>query len=109
MPDAVVVIGGNRILAAGRRTEVAVPASATVIDVSGATILPGFINAHVHGGYDEANLKAWAQAGVTAVRDLGVAPWDDAFVRRDAFRRDPVNARLVAAGPLVTVPGAGAA
>jgi imidazolonepropionase-like amidohydrolase len=42
---------------------------------------------------------------VTTVRDLGVAPWDDAFVRRDALRADPANARLVAAGPLVTVPG----
>jgi imidazolonepropionase-like amidohydrolase len=73
--------------------------------VTGATILPGFINAHVHRGYSEANLKAWAQAGVTTVRDLGVAPWDDAFARRASLRADPANARLVAAGPLLTVPG----
>ncbi len=105
MPDAVLMIRGKRILAAGRRANVTIPPGATVIDVAGATILPGFINAHVHAGYNAANLKAWAQGGVTAVRDLGVAPWDDAFARRDALLADPANARLVAAGPLVTVPG----
>ena len=105
MADALLMIRGQRILVAGRRTDATIPDAATVIDVTGATILPGFINAHVHRGYSEANLKAWAQAGVTTVRDLGVAPWDDAFVRRDALLADPANARLVAAGPLVTVPG----
>jgi imidazolonepropionase-like amidohydrolase len=105
VPDAVVVIRGSRILAVGRRIDATIPANARVIDIAGGTILPGFINAHVHAGYDAVNLRAWAQAGVTAVRDLGVAPWDDAFVRRDALGRDPANARLVAAGPLVTVPG----
>jgi len=105
LADAVLVIRGDRILGVGRRVNATIPTDARVIDVSGATILPGFINAHVHRGYSEANLKAWAQAGVTTVRDLGVAPWDDAFVRRDALLTDPTNARLVAAGPLVTVPG----
>ena len=99
--DAVVMIRGDRILAVGRRADATIPTGAHVIDVRGATILPGFINAHVHAGYNAANLKAWAQAGVTTVRDLGVAPWDDAFVHRDALRADPANARLVAAGPLV--------
>ncbi len=36
-PDAVVVVRGNRILAAGRRADVAIPAGASVVDVSGAT------------------------------------------------------------------------
>ncbi len=104
--EAVVVIHQGRIAAVGTRAQVAlrVPDGAQVIDVQGATILPGFINAHVHQGYSEYNLKAWAQAGVTTVRDLGTSPSADVFARRDALLKDNTNARLVAAGPMVTVP-----
>ncbi len=71
---------------------------------TGATILPGFINAHVHAGYNVANLAAWAQGGVTTVRDLSTTPAGDLFARRDALRDDDTNARLVSAGTMVTVP-----
>jgi imidazolonepropionase-like amidohydrolase len=102
--EAAVVIQQGRIAAVGARGQVELPDGAQVIDVEGATILPGFINAHVHQGYNEHNLKAWAQAGVTTVRDLGTSPSDDVFARRDALLKDNANARLVAAGPMVTVP-----
>jgi imidazolonepropionase-like amidohydrolase len=103
--NAVLLIRQGRITAIGERARVNIPSDAKIVDVQGATILPGLINAHVHQGYDEQNLKAWAQAGVTTVRDLGAAPADDLFARRDALLKDNANARLVAAGPLVTVPG----
>jgi len=102
---AVLVIRQGRITAVGERARVNIPSDAKIVDVEGATLLPGFINAHVHQGYSEQNLKAWAQGGVTTVRDLGASPADDLFSRRDALRQDNSNARLVAAGPLVTVPG----
>jgi imidazolonepropionase-like amidohydrolase len=84
---------------------VKVPKTAQVIDVGGATILPGFNNAHVHDGYDEYTLQAWAQGGVTMVRDMatGRSP-EDAFALRDSMRDDLQCARLVACGPMVTVP-----
>lgn len=104
LPDAAVVIQQGRIVSAGASAQVKLPDGVRVIDVQGATILPGLINAHVHQGYSEQNLKAWAQGGVTTVRDLGASPSDDLFARRDALLRDPLNARLVAAGPMVTVP-----
>ncbi len=103
--DAVISIQKDHIVAVGGRAQVKIPANATIIDVQGATVLPGLINAHVHRGFSEQNLKAWAQAGVTTVRDLGTAPADDLFTRRDALRQDSLNARLVAAGPMVTGPG----
>jgi imidazolonepropionase-like amidohydrolase len=102
--DAVVVIHQRRIVAVGTHEQVKLPDGAQVIEVQGATILPGFINAHVHQGYSKQNLKAWAQGGVTTVRDLGAFSSDDLFARRDALLKDPLNARLVAAGPKVTVP-----
>ena len=53
--DGVVIIRGDRIAAVGRRGEVAVPAGATVVDISGKTIIPGLVDAHAHGpqGEDE--------------------------------------------------------
>jgi len=104
IPDAVIVIRGNRIAAAGPRADVIIPADATLIDVSGTTILPGFINAHVHGGYDATALTAWAQGGVTTVRDLATRPNLVDFALRDETRTRPELARLVAVGPMVTVP-----
>jgi imidazolonepropionase-like amidohydrolase len=104
LPDAALVIQKERIIGVGAHAEVKVPIDARIIDVQGATILPGFINAHVHLGYSEHNLQAWAEAGVTTVRDLGTRPASDLFSRRDELLKDNRNARLVAAGPLVTVP-----
>lgn len=102
--DATVVIGGGRILYAGPRNAVELPSTAEVVDISGLTILPGFINAHVHRGLSTRNLEAWAQAGVTTVRDLGCDEHSLATFR-DSFPLEPGRARLVAAGPLITVPG----
>jgi len=102
--NAVLVIRQGRIAAVGERARVNIPSGAKIIAVQGATLLPGFINAHVHQGYSEQNLKAWAQGGVTTVRDLGASPADNLFSRRDALLKDNLNARLVAAGPMMTVP-----
>jgi imidazolonepropionase-like amidohydrolase len=102
--DSAVVISGRRIQYAGPLNAVELPSGAEVIDVSGLTILPGFFNAHVHRGLSTWRLEAWAQAGVTTVRDLGC---DEHYLAtfRDAHPPEPGRARLVAAGPLITVPG----
>ena len=107
--DAVVVIDGERITAVGTRAQVSIPANTPIIDVQGASILPGFINAHVHQAYDREALEAWAQSGVTTVRDLGIVGsgnnYSDLFDFRDELSQDPRYARLVAVGPMITVPG----
>jgi imidazolonepropionase-like amidohydrolase len=102
--DAVLVVSGGRILAAGPRDGIEIPVLSEVFDVSGMTVLPGFFNAHVHRGLSAANLEAWARAGVTTVRDLGCNEHSLAIFR-DYFPPEPQRARLVAAGPLITVPG----
>jgi imidazolonepropionase-like amidohydrolase len=101
--DAAVVIGDERILYAGPKSAIRLPRFARNIDVSGMTILPGFINAHVHAGLSVRNLEAWARAGVTTVRDLGCNPSSLASFR-NANPPEPERARLVAAGPLISVP-----
>lgn len=74
--DGVVVIDGNRISAVGAAGDVAVPDGAATVDVSGKTIVPGFIDAHAHGAagvgmIPEQNWSAYATLafGVTTIHD----------------------------------------
>ena len=105
MSDSVVIIKKDRIAAVGSSRSLKVPSNAKVVDVKGMTILPGFINAHVHNAYRDFNLRTWAQDGVTTVRDLGTQFGKRAFQIRDELLKDSRNARLVAAGPQVTALG----
>ena len=107
--DAVIVINGERITAVGTRAQVSIPPNTPIIDVQGATLLPGFINSHAHQSYDRAALESWAQSGVTTVRDLGIVRYggnhSDLFAFRDEVSNNPRYARLVAVGPMITIPG----
>jgi imidazolonepropionase-like amidohydrolase len=104
---AAVLIAGDRIVDVGPAARIKVPAGARTIDLGGATILPGFINAHVHDAFDEANLRAWAQGGVTTVRDEGapVAQIDGLKSFQARIGQDPHDARLVSSGTMLAVPG----
>ncbi len=103
--DGIVIIKGDRIVAVGQASGLSIPADARVLDARGGTILPGFINAHVHAGYNESNLEGWVKGGVTTVREMGSSSSaQEMFAFRDAGRDQPQLARLVAAGPFVSVP-----
>lgn len=83
------------------------------IDLTGYTILPGFIDAHIHvatkeGEFSDEALLAWAENGVTTVRELGMlstmpmeeyAPWIQTQNKR------PQAARLIATGKYIDVAG----
>lgn len=105
--NSTVIIHNDHIEAVGEGSSLDVPDGARILDVQGSYILPGFANAHVHEGYDENNLKEWARSGVTTVRDLGAFTYSptQAFELRDNLLADSLNARLVAAGPMVTAVG----
>ena len=83
--DQVIVIRGNRIESVSDATSAKIPAGATAIDLSKATVLPGLIDSHTHiflqgedpaqGGYDANILTAplamrAARATVAARRAL---------------------------------------
>ncbi|WP_322516119.1 amidohydrolase family protein [Rhodopseudomonas palustris] len=55
--SGVVVIENGRIIAAGSADKVAIPSSAERLDASGRTILPGFIDCHVHGTYRARDMR----------------------------------------------------
>jgi imidazolonepropionase-like amidohydrolase len=107
VPDGVVLIAGDRILATGPADRIEVPSDIRTLDVNGATILPGFINAHVHGGFVQANLRAWAEGGVTTVRDesAGVGQILNLQTARAVIDQNPHLARLISAGTMLAVPG----
>src|SRR5207249_8190740 len=46
-----IVVTGNRIAAIGRSGSVEVPAGASVIDLSGKTVIPGLVDVHAHLHY----------------------------------------------------------
>lgn len=48
IPRGDLVVRNNRILAVGVRGRVAIPKGAEVVDVSGTTILPGYVDIHDH-------------------------------------------------------------
>jgi imidazolonepropionase-like amidohydrolase len=66
-PNPEIVIEGNRIVAVRTAGTQAIPAGAQIIDLGGATVLPGLIDCHTHiflqgevpaaGGYDVQLLK----------------------------------------------------
>ncbi len=107
IPNAVLLIAGDRIAAAGPAAAVKVPPGVKTVDVGGATILPGFINAHVHSAFNKDNLKAWALGGVTTVRDESASPGQIASLKafREEISSNPDYARLVSAGSMLGVPG----
>lgn len=82
----VIVISGDRITDVGPEAQVKIPSGAQVIDLSGATVLPGLIDAHTHM-FDTrtpstntndaramaiaiANAQADLRAGFTTARDM---------------------------------------
>jgi imidazolonepropionase-like amidohydrolase len=70
VPDAVVVVRGTRILAAGPRAKVRVPRGARIINTTGATMLPGLWDMHTHYAQAEWG-PIYLASGVTTVRDVG--------------------------------------
>ena len=115
VPGGVVVVEGNRIVAAGPATEVAIPVGATIIDAAGGTVMPGLADMHVHmvGGWDGVStemlgyrryLNALLHAGVTTVFDAGnVLPFIQQIQAEIEAGRLP-GPRVYMAGPLVDGP-----
>lgn len=107
LEDAEIAIKDGRILAVGRAAGLDVAEGSRTLDVSGKTILPGFINTHVHSRYvtlDET--KTWTREGVTTVRDLGGYLDDMVTRKRDSEASgDPNLPRLLVSGPMISVPG----
>lgn len=109
--NATLVVRDGRIASVSMESA---PEGAEIVDMAGAWIVPGFINAHGHvsGRWAadevqgiaqrvEGDLALYARYGVTTVLSLGGAP-SESFALRDAQSGASLNrARLLLAGELV--------
>ena len=100
VPDAVVIVRGDRILAVGKRNSVPIPRGAEVVEANGLTLLPGLIDSHFHIDGDDPLPALYLSHGVTSLRDPG--QWIEAY---DAARKAsaPVP-RLFLCGPHLDSP-----
>ena len=122
-----VVVGGTMITAVGGNA--ALPAGARVIDLGDATLLPGFIDAHVHitgefsgdryrdfyhnmlrfpveqSFYAEHYAHATLAAGFTTVRVLGADDWVDVALRNAIEAGIVQGPRMIVAAHAIGSPG----
>jgi imidazolonepropionase-like amidohydrolase len=126
--DVALWIDDARIRAIGDFKETVRAAEAggpfSIVDLDGATVLPGLMNMHVHFGlvlpgmthlYDEsdaarvlrmaANAKAALESGVTTVRLLGEARQTDLALRASIDRGEAVGPRIYTAGAHIICTG----
>lgn len=121
--EPLVVIEDGRISSVDFGRDIVVPPGVELVELPGATLLPGLVDTHVHlafdagpdpvaalaGRDDETVLAAMAQAaaaqlaaGVTTVRDLGDRGYLALRLREGGGTCLPT---IVASGPPVTAPG----
>lgn len=107
--DGVLVVRDGRIAAVGASGDVDVPRGATRVDLSGKTVMPTLVNAHVHVATQREDLvemlQHMAYYGVGAAVSLGSDPGELALqVRSEVI---PGAARLQSAGRGITRPEPG--
>src|SRR3989442_12049240 len=130
--DQIITIRGNRIDGVSDAASAKIPAGATVIDLSRATVLPGLIDSHTHiflqgedpaqGGYD-ANILKYPLAlraaratvsvrraleqGFTTLRDVETegAGYRDVGIKQSNEGGDIPRPRLFFSPPAISPPG----
>ena len=112
----VMVVQDGRIVAVGSKGSVTVPAGAAHVDLTGRTVMPALVNAHVHIGYEGYtswgaknytpqnvldHLRREAYYGVAATQSVGSSPTDASI----AFGRDQQAGKFPVASRFFFMPG----
>jgi imidazolonepropionase-like amidohydrolase len=100
MPDATVVIRGDRIAAVGPSSQTEVPPGARVVDGRGRFLVAGFVDMHAHLSKTRSSaMGLFVGNGVTTVRDTGGDHEELLRWRREVNAGRRVGPRMLIAGP----------
>lgn len=109
LEDATLLIRGDRVIEVGASSVFEIPSDARRIDASGKTIVPAFIDTHVHTNQSAdallRDLRRLAWFGVGTVASLGVDTGPAAYRMR--YTTIEGAARFLTAGRGITAPEVG--
>lgn len=128
MTDVAVLIKDNRIIAFGKASDIAIPDGASVVDLGGATLMPGFLDAHTHivgrvlgdpegqtsyfrdpNGFAEIlsvrNAKQTLMAGFTTIRNVGASGFGDMALKKAVNDGWVVGPKILAGGHSLGITG----
>lgn len=120
-----VIVENNIIQFVGKQGTQAIPSDATVLDLTGHTLLPGLMDMHVHltsdanlHGYRRLkvstprsaitgvkNAQSTLMAGFTTVRNVGAPGYADVALRDAINEGDVLGPRMYVSGPAIGVTG----
>jgi imidazolonepropionase-like amidohydrolase len=121
--NQVILVHDDQIQQVG--SNLPIPQGAKVIDLSKATVMPGFIDAHVHltmaAGHSgpagltvsvprsaligARNARVTLMAGFTTVRNLGAEGFSDVALRDAINDGDVIGPRMQVSGPMISITG----
>ncbi len=109
-----IVLTAGRISALGPAAAVAVPAGASVLDLTGHTVLPGLVGLHNHTFYTTSARRTqlstsapllYLASGVTTIRTTGSSsPYSELNLKRSIETGEWPGPRMYVTGPYLTGP-----
>ena len=98
--DSTIVVDGERIAYAGRRTTDFDRSGTTIRNAAGKAVIPGLIEAHTHAAFD-ADMNAYLKNGITAIRFAGLNQDNVAQLSARIAAGEVAGPHILSCGPMI--------